>query len=54
MKASPFNNRMVDVMEELLKFTVLTRGRSGYLADRYSERVEGAEELSKRVNQSSI
>ena len=37
-----------------MKFTVLTRGRSDYLVDRYSERVETAEELSKRVNQKSI
>lgn len=54
MKPSPFYNRMVDVMEELMKFTVLTRGRSHYLVDRYSERVETAEALSKRVNQGSI
>lgn len=54
MKPSPFYNRMVDVMEELMKFTILTRGRSAYLVDRYSERVESAEELSKRVNQKSI
>jgi len=54
MKPSPFYNRMVDVMEELMKFTVLTRGRSSYLVDRYSERVESAEELSKRVDQKSI
>jgi arsenical resistance protein ArsH len=50
MKPSPFYNRMVDVMEELLKFTWLTRGRAAYLIDRYSERVESVEELSKRVN----
>jgi len=54
MKPSPFYNRMVDVMEELMKFTILTRGRSAWLVDRYSERVESAEELSKRVNQKSI
>ena len=54
MKPSPFYNRMVDVMEELMKFTLLTRGRADYLVDRYSERVETAEELSKRVNQASI
>ncbi|VVT03361.1 arsenical resistance protein ArsH [Hoeflea sp. EC-HK425] len=54
MKASPFYNRMVDVMEELMKFTLLTRGRSEYLVDRYSERVESAEALSLRVNQRSI
>ncbi|MBC7283346.1 arsenical resistance protein ArsH [Hoeflea sp.] len=54
MKPSPYYNRMVDVMEELIKFTLLTRGRSAYLVDRYSERVESAEELSKRVNMRSI
>lgn len=54
MKASPFYNRVVDVMEELMKFTLLTRDRSDYLVDRYSERVESAEELMKRVNQKDI
>lgn len=54
MSPSPYYNRMVDVMEELMKFTILTRGRADYLVDRYSERVESAEDLSKRVNQQSI
>ncbi|WP_444546082.1 hypothetical protein [Vogesella indigofera] len=38
------------VMEELVKFTWLTRDVSPYLVSRYSERKETAEELSKRVN----
>ena len=50
MKPSPFYNRMVDVMEELMKFTILTRPCSSYLTDRYSERVEAAEKLITRVN----
>ncbi|MFP5483303.1 MAG: arsenical resistance protein ArsH, partial [Gammaproteobacteria bacterium] len=54
MKPSPYYNRLVDVMEELMKFTLLTRGHAKYLVDRYSERVESAEELSRRVNQRSI
>lgn len=54
MKPSPYYNRIVDVMEELVKFTLLTRGSSDYLTDRYSERVESAEQLSARVNQRSI
>nr|WP_256368322.1 arsenical resistance protein ArsH [Mangrovicoccus sp. HB161399] len=54
MVASPFYDRMVDVMEELVKFTMLTRGRGGYLLDRYSERVESREALSQRVGQAEI
>jgi arsenic resistance protein ArsH len=54
MKPSAYYDRIVDVMEELMKFTVLLRDRSEYLVDRYSERKENAEELSKRVNQRSI
>jgi arsenic resistance protein ArsH len=50
MKPGPFYNRVVDVMEELAKFTLLTRTQAAYLVDRYSERVESREELSKRVN----
>src|SRR5210317_1268011 len=50
MKPSAFYNRMVDVMEELIKFTLLTRSCSDYLTDRYSERVETAEKLIARVN----
>lgn len=54
MKSSGYYDRIVDVMEELVKFTLLTRDRSDYLVDRYSERKESAEELMKRVNQSNI
>lgn len=54
MKPSSYYDRIVDVMEELMKFTLLTRDCAGYLVDRYSERRESAEELSKRVNQRSI
>ena len=54
MKPSSYYERLVDVMEELMKFTLLLRDRSDYLVDRYSERVESAEALSKRVNQATI
>lgn len=54
MKPSPYYDRIVDVMEELVKFTLLTRDCADYLVDRYSERKESAEDLSKRVNQRSI
>lgn len=50
MKPSSYYDRVVDVMEELMKFTLLTRDIGPYLTDRYSERVETADELSKRVN----
>jgi arsenic resistance protein ArsH len=50
MKPSAYYDRVVDVCEELVKFTLLTRDASPYLTDRYSERKETAEELSKRVN----
>lgn len=54
MKPSAYYDRVVDVMEELMKFTLLTRDVAPYLVDRYSERKESAEALSRRVNQSSI
>lgn len=54
MKPSPYYNRIVDVMEELMKFTLLLRTNKDYFVDRYSERVESAEKLSERVNQRSI
>ncbi|MBC7917950.1 MAG: arsenical resistance protein ArsH [Rhodoferax sp.] len=54
MKPSSYYERVVDVMEELVKFTLLTRDASAYLLDRYSERKESADALSKRVNKSSL
>lgn len=54
MKPSSYYDRIVDVMEELMKFTLLTRDVSPYLVDRYSERKESAEALSQRVNQRGI
>ncbi|CAN5388606.1 arsenical resistance protein ArsH [soil metagenome] len=40
MKASAYYDRIVDVMEELVRFTILTRSHAGQLVDRYSERKE--------------
>ncbi len=50
MKPSSLYNRIVDVMEELARFTVMTRHRNAMLTDRYSERVETLEEVHKRVS----
>ncbi|MGR3491609.1 MAG: arsenical resistance protein ArsH [Shimia sp.] len=50
MKPSSYYNRIVDVMEELARFTIMTRGRSALLTDRYSERVETLEDVHKRVS----
>ena len=54
MKPSAYYDRVVDVMEELVKLTLLTRDVSPYLVDRYSERKESAEALATRVNQRSL
>jgi arsenic resistance protein ArsH len=49
MKPSAYYDRIVDVAEELIKFTLLTRGASAYLTDRYSERKEAAAKLAERM-----
>ncbi len=54
MKPSPYYDRIVDVIEELMKFTLLTRDAAPYLVDRYSERKESAEALTQRMNQAAI
>ena len=54
MEPSAYCERVVDVMEELVKFTLLTRDVAPYLVDQYSERRESAEQRSKRVNQRSL
>lgn len=54
MQPSPYYERVVDVMEELVKLTLLTRDCADYLVDRYSERRESAQALSQRVNQRGI
>ena len=54
MRPSPFHDRMVDVMEELVRFTLLTRDIKAHLVDRYSERKESRAALSARVNQKRL
>ena len=50
MKPGPLYERVVDVCEELMKFTLLTRDLSDFLTDRYSERKETAAKLEARVS----
>ncbi len=54
MKPSSYYDRVVDVCEELVKFTLLTRDASSYLTDRYSERKEDATRLEQRMQLKSI
>lgn len=42
MRPSPYYDRIVDVMDELMKFTLLLRNESDNLVDRYSERKQNA------------
>jgi arsenic resistance protein ArsH len=54
MLPSAYYDRVVDVMEELMKFTLLTRAAAPYLVERYSERKESAQALSRRMAQAAL
>jgi arsenic resistance protein ArsH len=54
MKPSSYYDRVVDVCEELVKFTLINRGVSLYLTSRYSERKESAAKTEARTMLTSI
>lgn len=54
MKPSSYYDRIVDVMEELVKFTLLTRGSKDYFVDRYSERKESEAAFRARIDQRAM
>ncbi|ADU69976.1 arsenical resistance protein ArsH [Pantoea sp. At-9b] len=54
MKPSAYYDRIVDVVEELFKITLILKSHTAYLADRYSERKESHQQLMARVNQQKI
>jgi len=54
MKPSAYYDRVVDVCEELMKFTLLTRDLSSHLTDRYSERKEDAATLENRMRLKTV
>ncbi|MGO4704124.1 arsenical resistance protein ArsH [Dyella sp. 2RAB6] len=54
MKPSSFYDRVVDVMEELMKFTLMVRGRSDYLVSRYSERKGDAAQRALALAASAV
>lgn len=54
MKPSSYYDRIVDVMEELVRFTVLLRPHAAQLVDRYSERKDATVSVDVSTDLSSI
>ncbi len=54
MKPSAYYDRIVDVLEELVRFTVLLRPHADQLVDRYSERVERDDPVDTPVEQAGL
>ena len=54
MKPSSYYDRIVDVMEELVRFTVLLRPHAAQLVDRYSERKEAGVPIDTATDPSAI
>ncbi len=54
LKSYPYYDRVVDVMEELVRFTVLLRPHVNQLTDRYSERVEDAAKMEARLSLAQV
>ena len=54
MRPSSYYDRIVDVMEELVRFTVLLRPHARQLVDRYSERKDRDNPVDAHVERAGL